>query len=89
MNGYHRNMQAVDILLEHHVVLVPVRFGQYQGQRIEEVLVKALADQNVQLGYEHRLCRELGKPKQILHVRILLDSLDGLLIAQILHMLRY
>jgi len=43
-------MQAVDILLEHHVVLVPVRFGQYQGQRIEEVLVKALADQNVQLG---------------------------------------
>ena len=77
-------MQAADILLEHHVVLAPVRFGQYQGQRIEEVLVKALADQNEQLGYEHRLFRELGKPKQILHVRILLDSLDGLLIAQIL-----
>ena len=37
MNGYHRNMQAADILLEHHVVLAPVRFGQYQGQRIEEV----------------------------------------------------
>ena len=89
MNGYHRNMQAADILLEHHVVLAPVRFGQYQGQRIEEVLVKALADQNEQLGYEHRLFRELGKPKQILHVRILLDSLDGLLIAQNLHMLHY
>ena len=82
-------MQAADILLEHNVVLAPVRFGQYQGQRIEEVLVKALADQNEQLGYEHRLFRELGKPKQILHVRILLDSLDGLLIAQNLHMLHY
>ena len=55
----------------------------------EEVLVKALADQNEQLWYEHGLFRELGKPKQILHVRILLDSLDGLLIAQILHMLHY
>ena len=89
MNGYHRNMQAADILLEHHVVLAPVRFGQYQGQHVEEVLVKALADQNEQLGYEHGLFRELGKPKQILHVRILLDCLDGLLIAQILHMLHY
>ena len=54
MNGYHRNMQAADILLEHHVVLAPVRFGQYQGQRIEEVLVKALADQNEQLGVRTR-----------------------------------
>mgnify|MGYP007006465949 CR=1 FL=1 len=55
-------------------------------KQAEEVLVKALADQNEQLGYEHGLFRELGKPKQILHVRILLDSL---LIAQILHMLHY
>jgi hypothetical protein len=47
-------MQAADILLEHHVVLAPVRFGQYQGQRIEEVLVKALADQNEQLGVRTR-----------------------------------
>ena len=54
MNGYHRNMQAADILLEHHVVLAPVRFGQYQGQRIEDVLVKALADQNEQLGVRTR-----------------------------------
>ena len=54
-----------------------VRFAQYQGQHIEEVLVKALADQNEQLGYEHGLFRELGKPKQILHVRILLDSLES------------
>ena len=54
-----------------------VRFGQYQGQHFEEVLVKALADQNEQLGYEHGLFRELGKPKQILHVRILLDSLES------------
>ena len=41
------------------------------------------------LGYEHGLFRELGKSKQILHVRILLDGLDGLLIAQVLHMLHY
>ena len=37
-------------------------------KQAEEVLVKALADQNEQLGYEHGLFRELGKPKQILHV---------------------
>ena len=49
-------------------------FAQYQGRHFEEVLVKALADQNEQLGYEHGLFRELGKPKQILHVRILLDG---------------
>ena len=54
-------------------------FAQYQGRHFEEVLVKALADQNEQLGYEHGLFRELGKPKQILHVRILLDSLDSLI----------
>ena len=69
--------------------LASVRFGQYQGQHVEEVLIKALADQNEQLRHEHGLFRELGKPKQILHVRILLDGLDGLLIAQILHMLHY
>ena len=45
-------------------------------KQAEEVLVKALADQNEQFGYEHGLFRELGKPKQILHVRILLDGLD-------------
>ena len=47
-------------------------------KQAEEVLVKALADQNEQFGYEHGLFRELGKPKQILHVRILLDGLDCL-----------
>lgn len=52
-------------------------FAQYQGRHFEEVLVKALADQNEQLWYEHGLFRELGKPKQILHVRILLDSLES------------
>ena len=46
-------------------------------KQAEEVLVKALADQNEQFGYEHGLFRELGKPKQILHVRILLDSLES------------
>ena len=35
-------------------------------KQAEEVLVKALADQNEQFGYEHGLFRELGKPKQIL-----------------------
>ena len=40
-------------------------FAQYQGRHFEEVLVKALADQNEQLGYEHGLFRELGKPKHL------------------------
>lgn len=31
---------------------------------------------------ENGVLRELGKPKQILHIGILLDGLDGLLIAQ-------
>ena len=35
------------------------------------------------------MIRELGKTKQILHVRGLLDGLNGLLVAQILHMLHY
>ena len=74
MNGYPR-FGWVDILRFQQ--FTSVRFAQYQGQHFEEVLVKALADQNEQLWYEHGLFRELGKPKQILHVRILLDSLES------------
>ena len=74
----HRAAVVIAVLVGAFLLrLAPVRFGQHQGQHVEEVLVKALADQNEQLGYEHGLFRELGKPKQILHVRILLDSLES------------
>ena len=86
----HRAAVVIAVLVGAFLLrLASVRFGQYQGQHVEEVLVKALADQNEQLWYEHGLFRELGKSKQILHVRALLDGLDGLLVTQILHMLHY
>ena len=86
----HRTAVVIAVLVGAFFLrLASVRFGQHQGQHVEEVLVKTLADQNEQLWYEHGLFRELGKTKQILHVRILLDGLDGLLVAQILHMLHY
>lgn len=65
------------------------RLPPKQGQQVEGFVVKALPDQHEQLWNENGFLRELGKPKQILHVGILLDGLDGLLIAQPLNMLHY
>lgn len=45
-------------------------------------LDEALANLDEQLWNENGFLRELGKPKQILHIGILQDGLDGLLIAQ-------
>ena len=53
-----------------------------QGQQVEEFMIKTLANLDEQLWNENGFLRELGKPKQILHTGILLDGLDGLLIAQ-------
>ena len=50
-------------------------------------MVESLADKDEQLWNEYRLSRKLLKPKQVLNVGILLNDLDGLLIAQFLHML--
>ena len=50
-----------------------------QGQQVEEFMIKTLANLDEQLWNENGFLRELGKPKQILHIGILLD---GLLIAQ-------
>ena len=61
--------------------LAAVRFRQHQGQHIEEVMVKPLADQHEQLRHEHRFFRELRKSQQILHVWVLLNCLNGLLVA--------
>ena len=66
-----------------------VCLGQHQRQHVEELLVKTLADQNKQLGDEHGMLRKAGKPQKVLHVGVLLDGLDGLLIAQVLHVLHY
>ena len=52
-------------------------------------MVKTLADKDEQLGKENRLFHELVKTEQILHVRVLLNGLNGLLVTQILHMLHY
>ena len=52
-----------------------------QGQQVEEFMIKTLANLDEQLWNENGFLRELGKPKQILHIGILLDGLDGLLIA--------
>ena len=62
--------------------LAPVCFRQHQGQHVEEVMVESLADKDEQLWNEFRLFRKHLKPKQVLHVGILLNGLDGVLIAQ-------
>ena len=67
--------------------LAPVCFRQHQGQHVEEVMVESLADKDEQLWNEYRLFRKLLKPKQLLHVGVLLNGLDGFLIAQFFHML--
>ena len=69
--------------------LAAVCLRQQQGQQVEEFVVEALADQHKQIWNENGFLRELGKPKQILHIGILLDGLDDLLIAQPLNMLHY
>ena len=53
-----------------------------QGQQVEEFMIKTLANLDEQPWNENGVLRELGKPKHILHIGILLDGLDGLLIAQ-------
>ena len=67
--------------------LAPVCFRQHQGQHVEEVMVESLADKDEQLWNECRLFRKLFKPKQVLHVWVLLNGLDAFLIAQFFHML--
>ena len=69
--------------------LAAVCLRQQQGQQVEEFMIETLANLDEQLWNENGFLRELGKPKQILHVGILLDGLDGLLIAQPLNMLHY
>ena len=62
--------------------LAAVCLRQQQGQQVEEFMIETLANLDEQLWNENGFLRELGKPKQILHIGILLDGLDGLLIAQ-------
>lgn len=69
--------------------LAAVCLRQQQGQQVEEFMIETLANLDEQLWNENGFLRELGKPKQILHIGILLDGLDGLLIAQPLNMLHY
>lgn len=86
----HRATVVIAVLVGVDLLrLAAVRLRQQQGQQVEEFVVEALADQHEQLWNENGSLRELGKPKQILHVGILLDDLDGLLIAQPLDMLHY
>ena len=66
--------------------LAAVCLRQQQGQQVEEFMIETLANLDEQLWNENGFLRELGKPKQILHIGILLD---GLLIAQPLNMLHY
>ena len=44
--------------------------------------LKAIVPKNKQLWNEYWLFRTLLKPKQVLHVGVLLNGLDGFLIAQ-------
>lgn len=84
----HRPAVIVAVLVGVFLLrLAPVCFRQHQGQHVEEVMVESLADKDEQLWNEYRLFRKLLKPKQVLNVGILLNDLDGLLIAQFLHML--
>lgn len=69
--------------------LASILLRQHQGKHVEEIMVKTLADKDEQLGNKNRLFRELVKTKQILHVRVLLNGLNGLLVTQILHMFHY
>lgn len=69
--------------------LASIHLRQHQGKHVEEIMVKTLADKDEQLGNENRLFHELVKTEQILHVRVLLNGLNGLLVTQILHMLHY
>ena len=69
--------------------LAAVCLRQQQGQQVEEFMIKTLVNLDEQLWNENGFLCEFGKPKQILHVRILLDGLDGLLIAQPFNMLHY
>ena len=66
-----------------------IHLCKHQGKHVEEIMVKTLADKDEQLGKENRLFHELVKTEQILHVRVLLNGLNGLLVTQILHMLHY
>lgn len=84
----HRIAVVVAVLVGVFLLrLAPVCFRQHQGQHVEEVMIESLADKDEQLGNEYRLFRKLLKPKQVLHVGILLNGLDGVLIAQFFHML--
>ncbi len=86
--NFHRTAAIVAVLVGMFLLrLAPVCFRQHQGQYVEEVVVESLADKDEQLWNENRLFRKLLKPKQILHIRFLLNGLDGFLIAQFFHML--
>ena len=84
----HRTAVIVAVLVGVFLLrLAPVCFRQHQGQHVEEIMIESLADKDEQLGNEYRLFRKLLKPKQVLHVGILLDGLNGLLIAQFFQLL--
>ena len=84
----HRTAMVVAVLVGVFLLrLAPVCFRQHQGQHVEEVMIESLADKDEQLWNEYRLFRKLLKPKQVLHVGVLLNGLNGFLIAQFFHML--
>lgn len=86
----HRPPVVIAVLVGVDLLrLAAVCLRQQQGQQVEEFMIETLANLDEQLWNENGFLRELGKPKQILHIGILLDGLDGLLIAQPLNMLHY
>ena len=84
----HRAPVVIAVLVGVDLLrLAAVCLRQQQGQQVEEFMIKTLANLDEQLWNENGFLRKLGKPKpkQILHIGILLDGLDGLdglLIAQ-------
>jgi hypothetical protein len=87
--GIHLQRSAVFVTILVRIFprwLASVSLRQHQCQHIEKLLVKTLTNQYEQFRNKNRLLRKTGKAQQILHIGILPDYLDGLLVTKILDM---